>query len=79
MEVVSLKELRSIVEEALFEARPYVEYPDRLRELVLGLLDGAESVEDLKKRLEEEIARADEPFKTDLRIFLQKLEAVGAW
>jgi len=72
-----LKELKNTVEEALFEARPYVEYYDRLRELVLGLLNESGDAESLRKRLEDEIAKADEPFKTDLKIFLQKLEAMG--
>ncbi|ACS34299.1 hypothetical protein [Thermococcus gammatolerans] len=71
-----MKELKNTVEEALFEARPYVEYYDRLRELVLGLLNESGDAESLRKRLEDEIARADEPFKTDLKIFLQKLEAM---
>ncbi len=72
-----MKELKNTVEEALFEARPYVEYYDRLRELVLGLLNESGDAESLRKRLEDEIAKADEPFKTDLKIFLQKLEAMG--
>jgi len=68
--------LRDVVEEALFEARPYVEYYDKLRETVLKILKEAKDIETFKKRLEEEINRAGEPFKTDLKIFMQKFEMI---
>ncbi len=63
------------IEDALFEARPYVEYWDRLKELVEKLWNGAGSEEEFIKRIKEEMAKAEEPFKTDLRIFLQKFES----
>jgi len=64
------------VEEALFEARPYVEYWDRLKELVEKLWNETGNEEEFIKRIQEEMERAEEPFKTDLRIFLQKFEAL---
>ncbi len=64
------------IEDALFEARPYVEYWDRLKELVEKLWNETGSEEEFIKRIKEEMAKAEEPFKTDLRIFLQKFEAL---
>jgi len=64
------------VEQALFEARPYVEYYDRLKELVEELSEEATDVENLLQLLGEEMERAEEPFRTDLRIFIQKLESL---
>ena len=64
------------VEDALFEARPYVEYWDRLKELVESLWNETGSEKEFIKRIKEEMAKAEEPFKTDLRIFLQKFEAL---
>jgi hypothetical protein len=64
------------LEEALFEARPYVEYYDRLRELVLELWERAGDEEHFLRLLDEELSRSEEPFRTDLRIFLQKFEAL---
>lgn len=66
----------SVVEDALFEARPYVEYWDRLKELVEGLWKESADLDEFIRVLNEEMARAEEPFKTDLRIFLQKLESL---
>ncbi|WP_297519055.1 hypothetical protein [Thermococcus sp.] len=63
------------IEDALFETRPYVEYWDRLKELVEKLWNEAGSEEEFIKRIKEEMAKAEEPFKTDLRIFLQKFES----
>ncbi len=68
--------LRDIVEEALFEARPYVEYYDRLKREVFSLLRDASSLEELISKVEAAVLEAEEPFKTDLRIFLQKLESL---
>ncbi|MCD6523903.1 MAG: hypothetical protein J7K48_02745 [Thermococcus sp.] len=68
--------LRDIVEEALFEARPYVEYYDRLRGEVFSLLRDVNSLEELISKVEAAVLEAEEPFKTDLRIFLQKLESL---
>jgi len=62
--------------EALFEARPYVEYYDRLENLVKKLWEEAVDDENFLQLVNEEIERAEEPFKTDLRIFLQKFEAI---
>ncbi len=64
------------VEEALFESRPYVEYWDRLKGLVDQLLKESTSLDNLIDLLNEEMERAEEPFKTDIRIFLQKLESL---
>lgn len=70
-----MKDIKKL-EEALFEARPYVEYWDRLEKLVKGLWEESENEKEFIERLKEELQRAEEPFKTDLRIFLQKFEAV---
>jgi hypothetical protein len=67
---------REVIDEALFEARPYVEYWDRLKELVETLWGEATDEENFVKLLQEEIERAGEPFKTDLKIFLQKFTAL---
>ncbi|NJD99099.1 hypothetical protein E3E26_04785 [Thermococcus sp. LS1] len=64
------------INEALFEARPYVEYYERLENLVKGLWAKAATEENFLRLLNEELERAEEPFRTDLRIFLQKFEAL---
>ncbi|CAD5243784.1 hypothetical protein [Thermococcus camini] len=64
------------LEKALFEARPYVEYYDRLENLVKRLWEEATDRENFLQLLNEELERAEEPFRTDLRIFLQKFEAL---
>nr|WP_206204013.1 hypothetical protein [Thermococcus sp. ES12] len=64
------------MEEALFEARPYVEYYERLESLVRQLWKEATDEKNFLQLLKEEIERAEEPFKTDLRIFLQKFEGL---
>ena len=69
-------ELEKKIEEALFEARPYVEYFDKLKETTNKLKEKAADEREFRKLLEEEITKAQEPFKTDLRIFLQKFEAL---
>lgn len=66
----------SKIEDALFEARPYVEYFDELKKTVEKINEMAKSEEEFKRLIEEEIRKAQEPFKTDLRIFLQKFEAL---
>ncbi len=66
----------SKIEDALFEARPYVEYFDELKKTVKKINEIAKSEEEFKRLIEEEIQKAQEPFKTDLRIFLQKFEAL---
>ncbi|WP_056933206.1 hypothetical protein [Thermococcus barophilus] len=66
--------LEKKIEKALFEARPYVEYFDKLIETINGLKEKTADEKEFKKLLEEKIAKAQEPFKTDLRIFLQKFE-----
>ena len=66
----------SKLEDALFEARPYVEYYERLENLVKRLWEEATDEENFLQLVNEEIERADEPFRTDLRIFLQKFEAL---
>ncbi|WP_010477247.1 hypothetical protein [Thermococcus zilligii] len=65
-----------LIEEALFEARPYVEYYDRLKSLVRNLWGKSGDMGEFLRLLNEELKRAEEPFKTDIRIFLQKLEAL---
>ncbi|NJE42581.1 hypothetical protein [Thermococcus sp. GR6] len=62
--------------EALFETRPYVEYYEKLENLVKRLWTEAATEENFLRLLNEEIERAEEPFRTDLRIFLQKFEAL---
>jgi hypothetical protein len=64
------------LEEALFEARPYVEYWDRLKETVEKLWKSSRDEKDFMRLLREQIERVEEPFKTDLRIFLQKFETL---
>ncbi|NPA47865.1 MAG: hypothetical protein GXO14_04390 [Thermococci archaeon] len=68
--------LDETVETALFEARPYVENYEKLKEEVLKVKSRARSFEELVKMLEELASSLDEPFRTDVRIFLQKLETV---
>jgi len=67
---------RDKLEEVLFEVRPYVEYWDRLKELVERLWAESKNEEEFLRRLREEMERAEEPFRTDLRIFIQKFEAL---
>ncbi len=68
--------LSRVIEETLFEVRPYIEDNERLREFILGLKASSRDLEHLKGKIEEKIRGSGEPFKTDLRIFLQKLESV---
>ncbi|AMQ19143.1 hypothetical protein [Thermococcus peptonophilus] len=67
---------KNILDDALFEARPYVEYWDRLKELVEKLWEESTDEKNFIELINEEMERADEPFKTDLRIFLQKFAAL---
>ncbi len=69
-------ELEKKIEKAVFEARPYVEYFDKLKETTNKLKEKAADEREFRKLLEEEIIKAQEPFKTDLKIFLQKFEAL---
>lgn len=69
-------ELKKRIEDALFEARPYLEYFDELREKIEELEKRATDAEAFLFLLCKEIESAKEPFKTDLRIFLQKFEGV---
>ncbi|AFK21744.1 hypothetical protein [Pyrococcus sp. ST04] len=64
------------IEEALMEVRPYVEYYSKLREIALKLSKEAKNLEDLINLLEKEEERAEEPFKTDIRILINHLRAV---
>ncbi|WP_297510446.1 hypothetical protein [Thermococcus sp.] len=64
------------LKEALFESRPYVEYWDRLKETVENLWKASRDEGEFLELLQKEIEKADEPFKTDLKIFLQKFEAL---
>ncbi len=64
------------VEDALFETRPYVEYWDGLKELVEKLWKDTENEEEFLNRIKAEMEMAEEPFRTDLRIFLQKFEVL---
>jgi len=64
------------LKQALFEVRPYVEYWDRLEALVRELWKEATDEENFLQLLNEEMERAEEPFKTDLKIFIQKFEAL---
>lgn len=76
LEVVMLPVNQSVIGEALFETRPYVEYWDKLKELVEELSTKARGDEHFLELLEREILNAQEPFKTDLRIFYQKFKEV---
>lgn len=69
-------ELEKKIKDALFEARPYVEYFDKLKETINELKEKTADEKEFKNLLEEKIAKVQEPFKTDLRIFLQKFEAL---
>ena len=69
-------ELRKRIEEALFEARPYLEYFDELKDTIEKLLTESGSADEFRMLLDKEIENAREPFKTDLRIFLQKFEGL---
>jgi hypothetical protein len=60
------------LENALFEARPYLEYYEDVEKLVRDIWDKAADEGEFLTLLEEEIKKASEPFKTDLRILLQK-------
>ncbi|WP_457751272.1 hypothetical protein [Thermococcus sp.] len=66
----------NIVKEALFESRPYVEYWEKLQKLVGELWKESTDFNNFVELLKEEIDTSEEPFKTDLRIFLQKLESL---
>jgi hypothetical protein len=76
VEVVMLDDIKRLVEDALFDVRPYVEYYDRLRNLVERLWEESTDEENFLQLLNEELERVGEPFKTDLRIFIQKFEAL---
>lgn len=65
-----------LIDDALFEARPYVEYYDRLENLVRQLWEKSKDERDFLRLLDKELKRAEEPFRTDLRIFIQKFEAL---
>lgn len=69
-------ELEKKIEQALFEARPYVEYFDKLKDTLNDLKEKVADEEEFKRLLEKEIPKTQEPFKTDLKIFLQKFEAL---
>jgi len=66
----------NLVEKALFESRPYVEYWEKLEKLVKELWEESTDIDNFVELLKEEIDTSEEPFKTDLRIFLQKLESL---
>ncbi|WP_457752638.1 hypothetical protein [Thermococcus sp.] len=71
-----MDELKGKIEKALFEARPYVEYFDKLKETINKVKEKITDEREFKKFLEDEITKAQEPFKTDLKIFLQKFETL---
>ncbi|WP_048146474.1 hypothetical protein [Pyrococcus abyssi] len=64
------------IEEVLMDVRPYIEYYGRLKELVERIAKEASSIDDLIARLKAEEERTEEPFKTDLRILINKLESL---
>ena len=68
--------MKEKIERALFEARPYIEYYEELKKKVEEISSKAQDEASLVKALEEEIKNAQEPFKTDLRIFLQKFSSL---
>lgn len=63
---------KNLVREVLEEVYPYIEKVDDLKE-VLYRFDGS-TVEELVRYLKMHIAASGEPLKTDLRIFLGKLQ-----
>ncbi len=69
--------IEEIVSEALFEARPYVEDYEKLRSKVFEVVGKVKTRKELREALTSLIENEQEPFKTDLRIFLQKMEALG--
>ena len=70
-----MADIKRLVEDALFDARPYVEYYDELQKLVESLIKDCPDIESLVGKLEEKAETEAEPFKTDIKIFLQRLEA----
>ncbi|RKX49841.1 MAG: hypothetical protein DRP38_02160, partial [Thermotogae bacterium] len=64
--------MKEKIERALFEARPYIEYYEELKKKVEEISSKAQDEEAFVRALEEEIKNTREPFKTDLKIFLQK-------
>ncbi len=70
-----MPDIKKLVEDALFDVRPYVEYYDELRELIESLTEDCPDVESLRQKLEEKAETEAEPFKTDIKILLQRLEA----
>ncbi|WP_461865533.1 hypothetical protein [Thermococcus sp.] len=71
-----MSELKNRIEKALFEARPYIEYFDNVKKKIDELEEKATDVDSFLFLLNKEIEVAEEPFKTDLKIFLQKFEGI---
>ncbi len=69
-------EMKKRIENALFEARPYIEYFNDVKRKVEELEKQAINIEEFRLLLGREIENAKEPFKTDLKIFLQKFEGI---
>ncbi|NJE26796.1 hypothetical protein E3E22_09260 [Thermococcus sp. MV5] len=64
------------IEKALFETRPYIEYYEKLEKKIREVSSIAQDEESFIKLLEKEIQNTEEPFKTDLKIFLQKFMSI---
>lgn len=68
--------MKEKIERALFEVRPYIEYYEELKKKVEEISSKAQDEVSFVESLEEEIRNSQEPFKTDLRIFLQKFSSL---
>jgi hypothetical protein len=68
--------MKEKIERALFEARPYIEYYEELKRKVEEIGSKVQDEASFIQLVEEEIKSSREPFKTDLRIFLQKFSSL---
>ncbi|MFA4646365.1 hypothetical protein P8X24_03715 [Pyrococcus kukulkanii] len=64
------------VTNVLLEVRPYIEYYERLKELVESLSKESPTIEELITKLEDIEKQSEEPFKTDIRILLNHLRSL---
>ncbi|MCA6214525.1 MAG: hypothetical protein PWP49_1828 [Thermococcaceae archaeon] len=68
--------MKEKIERALFEARPYIEYYEELKRKVEEIGSKVQDEASFIQLVEEEIKSSREPFKTDLKIFLQKFSSL---
>ncbi|AEC51518.1 hypothetical protein PNA2_0602 [Pyrococcus sp. NA2] len=62
------------IEEILADVRPYIEYYSRLKELVMRLSKESRDINELIEKLMEEERKVPEPFRTDIKILINRLE-----